>query len=177
MLVTHLFQVAAEVAMEPPVDLSPASLQEARESVLAAFRPLAKEDVVLGQFEGYTDIEGVPDDSTTDTFVAARLWVDTDRWHGVPFLLRTGKKLAASEQKVSLVLRKPDGPVTPVPEHGNVITLSLSGAAAPSTWTSWPRSPAHARADPDPHHARPGRHRRRHPAAALRLAHPRRRHR
>jgi glucose-6-phosphate 1-dehydrogenase len=130
MLVTHLFQVAAEVAMEPPVDLSPESLQEARESVLAAFRPLAKEDVVLGQFEGYTDIEGVPADSTTDTFVAARLWVDTDRWHGVPFLLRTGKKLAASEQRVSLLLRKPDGPVTHVPGHGNVVSLSLSGAGA-----------------------------------------------
>src|SRR4051812_46033860 len=79
MLVTHLFQVAAEVAMEPPASLRPEDLQETREAVLAAFRPLAKEDVVLGQFEGYTDIDGIADDSRTDTFVAARLWVDTDR--------------------------------------------------------------------------------------------------
>ncbi len=130
MLVTHLFQVAAEVAMEPPTDLSPAALQEAREAVLAAFRPLAKEDVVLGQFDGYTGIDGVPDDSVTDTFVAVRLWVDTDRWHGVPFLLRTGKKLAASEQRVSLLMAKPDGPVSRVPGHGNVISLSLAGAGS-----------------------------------------------
>jgi glucose-6-phosphate 1-dehydrogenase len=130
MLVTHLFQVAAEVAMEPPVSLSPADLQEAREAVLSAFRPLSPDDVVLGQFDGYTDIDGIADDSRTDTFVAARLWVDTDRWHGVPFLLRTGKKLAADAQRVSLLLRKPDGPVTSVPGHGNVVSLSLSGEGA-----------------------------------------------
>jgi glucose-6-phosphate 1-dehydrogenase len=127
MLVTHLFQVAAEVAMEPPVSLRPEDLQDAREAVLAAFRPLSKEDVVLGQFEGYTDIEGIADDSQTDTFVAARLWVDTDRWHGIPFLLRTGKRMAQSEQRVSLVLRKPDGPVTQLPGHGNALSLSVAG--------------------------------------------------
>src|SRR3954468_6905230 len=127
MLVTHLFQVAAEVAMEPPVSLSPADLQETREAVLAAFRPLAKEDVVLGQFEGYTDIDGIADDSRTDTFVAARLWVDTDRWHGVPFLLRTGKRMAADAQRVSLLLRQPEGPVKHLPGHGNVVSLSVAG--------------------------------------------------
>jgi len=132
MLVTHLFQVAAEVAMEPPVSLAPADLQAARESVMAAFRPLDPEDdVVLGQYEGYTDIDGVPDDSTTDTFVAARLWVDTDRWRGVPFLLRTGKELARSAQRVSLVMRRPEGPVkTDAHDHGNVISLSLSGSGS-----------------------------------------------
>jgi glucose-6-phosphate 1-dehydrogenase len=127
MLVTHLFQVAAEVAMEPPASLAPADLQEARESVLAAFRPLTRDDVVLGQFEGYRDIDGVPDDSTTDTFVAARVWVDTDRWRDVPFLLRTGKKMADGAQRVSLVLRRPDGPVPDVPGTGNVVSLSLAG--------------------------------------------------
>src|SRR3954454_891539 len=81
MLATHLFQVAAEVAMEPPRKLDAAGLGTAREDVIRHFRPLdPANDVVLGQFEGYRDIEGVPDDSTTDTFVAARLWVDTDRW-------------------------------------------------------------------------------------------------
>jgi glucose-6-phosphate 1-dehydrogenase len=130
MLVTHLFQVAAEVAMEPPLSLAPRDLQDAREAVLAAFRALAPEDVVLGQFDGYTDIDGIDDDSQTDTFVAARLWVDTDRWHGVPFLLRTGKQLAGDAQRVSLLLHKPDGPVTSVPGHGNVLSLSLSGEGA-----------------------------------------------
>jgi len=129
MLVTHLFQVTAEVAMEPPASMSPDDLQDARESVLAAVRPLTKDDVVLGQFEGYTDIEGVADDSTTDTFVAARVWVDTDRWHGVPFLLRTGKRLGGDGQRVSLVLRRPDPtPLADLPTRGNVLTVDLKGA-------------------------------------------------
>jgi glucose-6-phosphate 1-dehydrogenase len=130
MLVTHLFQLAAEVAMEPPVSFAAADLLAAREGVLDAFRPLDPDDVVLGQFEGYTDIEGVAEDSTTDTFVAARLWVDTDRWRDVPFLLRTGKRMAASEQRVSLVLRTPESPLDDIPGHGNVLTLSLSGSGA-----------------------------------------------
>lgn len=109
MLVTHLFQVAAEVAMEPPARMDADHLATAREHVISRFRPLdPAKDVVLGQFEGYRDIEGVADDSTTDTFVAARLWVDNERWQGVPFLLRTGKRMAASAQRVTLVLRTPD---------------------------------------------------------------------
>jgi glucose-6-phosphate 1-dehydrogenase len=131
MLVTHLFQVAAEVAMEPPAGLTPTGLQTARESVLACFRPLdPARDVVLGQFEGYLDLDGVADDSRTETFVAARLWVDTDRWRDVPFLLRTGKRMARSAQRVSLWLRPPEGPLDAVPEHGNVVSLSLSGSGS-----------------------------------------------
>jgi glucose-6-phosphate 1-dehydrogenase len=131
MLVTHLFQVAAEVAMEPPASLTPTDLQAARESVLASFRRLdPARDVVLGQFEGYRDLEGVADDSPTDTFVAARLWVDTDRWRDVPFLLRTGKRMTCSAQRVSLLLRRPEGPVDTVPGHGNVVSLSLSGSGS-----------------------------------------------
>jgi glucose-6-phosphate 1-dehydrogenase len=128
MLVTHLVQVAAEVAMEPPASMDAADLQEARESVIAAFRPIDPAEVVLGQFEGYLEIDGVADGSTTDTFSAARLWIDTDRWRGVPFLLRTGKRLAASEQRVSLVMKPVDGPLTHVPEQGNVVTFSLAGS-------------------------------------------------
>ena len=132
MIVTHLFQVAAEVAMEPPLSMDAEDLQSARESVIAAFRPLAPEDVVFGQFEGYTDTEGVADDSTIDTFVAAKLWIDTDRWRDVPFLLRTGKQLAASAQTVSLIFRQPStGPlVKTTPKLGNVLTVDLSGAGA-----------------------------------------------
>ena len=85
MLVTHLFQVAAEIAMEPPATLHADDLQTTRESVIAAFRPIDNSEVVLGQYEGYRDVDGVADDSTTNTFVAARLWIDTDRWRGVPF--------------------------------------------------------------------------------------------
>ena len=127
MVVTHLFQVAAEVAMEPPASLSAEDLAAAREEVIGCFRPLHADDVVLGQFDGYRDIDGVPGDSRTETFVAARMWVDTDRWRGVPFLLRTGKQLAQSRQVVSLVFRDPDAAVHDLPEMGNVLSFDLAG--------------------------------------------------
>lgn len=128
MLVTHLFQVAAEVAMEPPTSLEAEDLQSARETVIGQFRPLDTDEVVLGQYDGYRDVEGVADDSKVDTFVAATLWVDTDRWRGVPFLLRTGKMLGVGEQRVSLVFRKPaDSPLGQLPEDGAVLSFDLSG--------------------------------------------------
>ena len=128
MIVTHLFQLAAEVAMEPPVSLGADDLQAAREAVIAAFRPLSLDDVVLGQYEGYRQVEGIAPDSTMDTFVAAKLWVDTDRWRDVPFFLRTGKRLAKGAQRVSLVLRQPEGPLTHIPPDGNVVTFTLDGS-------------------------------------------------
>ena len=94
MLITHLFQVAAEVAMEPPASMAADDLQSAREEVIGCFRPLDPAEVVLGQYDGYRDVKGIAPDSTTDTFVAARMWVDNDRWRGVPFLMRTGKRMA-----------------------------------------------------------------------------------
>ncbi|TFI45738.1 glucose-6-phosphate dehydrogenase (NADP(+)) [Rhodococcus sp. 1R11] len=128
MLVTHLFQVAAEVAMEPPNSLKAEDLQSARETVIGKFRPLDTDEVVLGQYDGYRDVDGVAEDSTVDTFVAAKLWVDTDRWRGVPFLLRTGKMLGVSNQRVSLVFRQPaDSPLTDLPHDGAVLTFDLSG--------------------------------------------------
>jgi glucose-6-phosphate 1-dehydrogenase len=127
MVVTHLFQVAAEIAMEPPPSLGAGDLLEARESVIACFRPLDPDEVVLGQYDGYRDVEGIAADSDTDTFIAARMWVDTDRWRGVPFLLRTGKRLAVSEQRVTLVLEPPAaGPADDVPP--TAISLSLKGS-------------------------------------------------
>ncbi|MBY6414260.1 glucose-6-phosphate dehydrogenase (NADP(+)) [Rhodococcus sp. BP-252] len=131
MLVTHLFQVAAEVAIEPPASMSAEDLQSARESVIGSFRPIDTSEVVLGQYDGYRDVEGVADDSTVDTFVAAKLWVDTDRWRGVPFLLRTGKMLGVSAQRVSLVFRKPpNSPLTGIPDDGTVLSFDLSGNGA-----------------------------------------------
>ncbi len=128
MLVTHLFQVAAEIAMEPPASLGPLDLQAAREEVIRSFRPLDPAEVVLGQFNGYRDVDGIDPHSTQNTFVAARLWIDTDRWRGVPFYLRTGKRLAATAQRVSLVLRDPAGPLAgQLPSEANVLSFSLAG--------------------------------------------------
>ncbi|HEY0812927.1 MAG TPA: glucose-6-phosphate dehydrogenase [Pseudonocardia sp.] len=127
MVVTHLLQVAAEIAMEPPASLAPGELLDARESVIANFRPIDPSEVVLGQYEGYRDVEHIAADSETDTFIAARMWVDTERWEGVPFLLRTGKRLAVSAQRVTLLLKPTgDGPVADPPS--TAISLSLQGA-------------------------------------------------
>jgi glucose-6-phosphate 1-dehydrogenase len=128
MLVTHLFQVAAEVAMEPPASLGAADLQPAREKVIKSFRQLDPTEVVLGQFAGYRDVPGVAPRSNRDTFVAARLWVDSPRWRGVPFYLRTGKRLAETRQRVSLILRRPQGPLAgQLPPDANVLSFSLAG--------------------------------------------------
>jgi glucose-6-phosphate 1-dehydrogenase len=128
MLVTHLFQVAAEVAMEPPSSLGAGDLQAARENVIRRFRPLNPAEVVLGQFGGYRDIKGVKPRSKTDTYVAAKLWIDNPRWRDVPFFLRTGKRLAVDEQRVSIILRTPRRPLTSLPSQDNVLSFSLSGS-------------------------------------------------
>jgi glucose-6-phosphate 1-dehydrogenase len=128
MLVTHLFQVTAEVAMEPPASLDPLDLQAAREKTISCFRPLDLREVVLGQFDGYRDVPGVDPHSSQNTFVAARLWIDNPSWRDVPFYLRTGKQLAASKQRVSLILREPTGPLAgQLPRYGNVLCFSLAG--------------------------------------------------
>jgi glucose-6-phosphate 1-dehydrogenase len=135
MLITHLFQVAAEVAMEPPASLKAADLQAAREKVIRSFRPLDRAEVALGQFSGYRDVPGVAAGSKQNTFVAARLWIDNPRWRGVPFYLRTGKRLAASKQRVSLILRKPGGPLAAqLPDDSNVLSFSLAGDGEIDLW-------------------------------------------
>jgi glucose-6-phosphate 1-dehydrogenase len=129
MLVTHLFQLAAEVAMEPPASLDAADLQAAREKVIRSFRQLDTAEIVLGQFAGYRDVPGVAARSSRDTYVAARLWIDNPRWRGVPFYLRTGKRMAETAQRISLILRKPaDGPLAgQLPADANVLSFSLAG--------------------------------------------------
>ena len=114
--------------MEPPASLGALDLQAARETVIGNFRPLDPAEVVLGQFDGYRNVPGVDPHSNRDTFVAARLWIDSDRWRGVPFYLRTGKRLAASAQRVSLLLREPAGPFSgQLPADANVLCFSLAG--------------------------------------------------
>jgi len=127
MLVTHLFQLVAEVAMEPPHRLEPDYLAEARAKVIGCFRPLGRADVVVGQYEGYRDTDGVAKDSRTETFVAARVWVDNDRWKGVPFLLRTGKCLAESHQRISVAFKDPVPGLAGQPTAASVLDFELSG--------------------------------------------------
>ncbi len=134
MMVTHLFQVLSVVAMEPPVRLRSGPLTDEKFKVFDSMRQLSADDVVIGQYDGYRDLEGVADDSATDTFVAARVHIDNWRWDGVPFFLRTGKALAAKEQLVTLAFRRPPATMfSEVPESGlerDHLTFDLSGGGA-----------------------------------------------
>lgn len=106
MVVTHLAQVLGFVAMERPSGLDSEALHDAKAAVLADVRPFSPEDAVYGQYDGYREEEGVAGDSTTPTFVALRVWIDNDRWSGVPFLLRTGKALAEGRRVVTIALQE-----------------------------------------------------------------------
>jgi glucose-6-phosphate 1-dehydrogenase len=107
MVVTHLFQVLAFVAMEPPVALGAAALRAEKQKVFDALEPLDVRHVVRGQYRGYRSEPGVPPDSDTETMVALRARVDNWRWQGVPFYLRSGKSMAESRQVVTLGFREP----------------------------------------------------------------------
>jgi glucose-6-phosphate 1-dehydrogenase len=107
MVVTHLFQVLGFVAMEPPTSLQPKALGLEREKVFDSMPPLSPDGVVRGQYAGYRDEEGVAADSETETFVALRAFVDNWRWEGVPFYLRTGKRLAESRHLLTVAFREP----------------------------------------------------------------------
>ena len=107
MIATHLCQVLGFVAMEPPVHLDAVSLRNEKAKVFAAMRPLDPDRVIFGQYDGYRDEEDVDDDSEVETFVALETYVDTERWQGVPFYLRTGKALGATRRTVTLTFRTP----------------------------------------------------------------------
>jgi glucose-6-phosphate 1-dehydrogenase len=107
MIVTHLFQLLGFVAMEPPTSLGPKALGVEREKVFESMPPLRPEDVVRGQYEGYREEEGVAADSDTETFVAVKCFVDDWRWEGVPFFLRSGKRLAESRHLLTIAFRQP----------------------------------------------------------------------
>jgi glucose-6-phosphate 1-dehydrogenase len=174
MLVAHMFQVAAEVAMEPPASLDALGLQAAREKVISCFRPLDPQEVVLGQFDGYREVPGVDPHSGRDTFVAARLWTDNPRWRHVPFYLRTGKRLAASKQRVSLILREPPGPCpASCPAMGRAVLLAggrRGNRPVPGGKEARARAGPRRRPRVDP----AGQPARRRPAATVRAADPRR---
>jgi glucose-6-phosphate 1-dehydrogenase len=102
MVVTHLMQILGIVALEPPSRIDGESLQLERTKVFEAVRPLDRDRVVFGQYEGYRDADGVADDSTVETLAAVEVYVDTWRWSGVPFYLRTGKSMAEGRRTVTI---------------------------------------------------------------------------
>ena len=103
----HLFQVVALLAMEPPAYRGFEAVHGGQFNVFKAIRPLTPDDVVRGQFIGYRDEAGVAKDSDVETFCALRLYIDSWRWAGVPWYLRSGKCLAETATEVLVKLKPP----------------------------------------------------------------------
>jgi len=134
MVVTHLFQILAFVAMEPPPALEPSSISEEKNKVFRSMLPIDPHDVVRGQYNGYRTEEGVSPESETETFIALKCSIDNWRWAGVPFFLRTGKRLAEGQRIISIAFREPPKSMFPAdsgvgaqgPDH---LTFDLADAS------------------------------------------------
>jgi len=103
----HLLQMVALLAMEPPVDDSAQSLREEKIKVLRAMREADPSRAVLGQYVGYLDEPGVAAESSTETFVAMELFIDSWRWSDVPFVIRAGKAMAETLTEAVIEFRAP----------------------------------------------------------------------
>jgi glucose-6-phosphate 1-dehydrogenase len=103
----HLFQVLANLAMEPPPRTDSESIRDEKVKVLKAIPPLKAEDLVRGQFRGYRNEKGVAPDSHVETFAALRLEIDSWRWKGVPFYIRAGKCLPVTCAEIVVRFRQP----------------------------------------------------------------------
>ena len=102
MVVTHLLQILGIVALEPPSRIDAEALHLERTKLFEAIRPVDPDRVVFGQYEGYRDEDDVAADSQRETFAALEVYVDSWRWSGVPFYLRTGKSLAEGRRTVTI---------------------------------------------------------------------------
>jgi glucose-6-phosphate 1-dehydrogenase len=134
MVVTHLLQVLAFVAIEPPTALEPRAISEEKNKVFRSLLPIEPAHVVRGQYEGYRSEEGVAPHSDTETFVALKCAIDNWRWAGVPFYLRTGKRMPEGQRIVSIAFREAPKSMFPAgsgvgsqgPDH---LTFDLADAA------------------------------------------------
>jgi glucose-6-phosphate 1-dehydrogenase len=134
MVVTHLFQILAFMAMESPTSLEPGPISEEKNKVFRSLLPIDPKDVVRGQYTGYRSEEGVDPESDVETFVALKCSIDNWRWAGVPFFLRTGKRLEEGQRIISIAFREPPKSMFPVgsgigaqgPDH---LTFDLADAS------------------------------------------------
>ena len=126
----HMFQLVALLAMEPPAYRGFKAVHAAKAGVFHAMRPLVADDVVRGQYAGYRDEPGVAVDSDVETFCALRLFVDSWRWAGVPWYVRSGKCLPMSAAEVLVQLKPPPQPLfgdsAPVDGRANYFRFRLS---------------------------------------------------
>jgi glucose-6-phosphate 1-dehydrogenase len=134
MVVTHLFQILGFMAMEPPTALAPGPINEEKNKVFRSMLPIDPKHVVRGQYTGYRSEAGVNPKSDTETFIALKCAIDNWRWAGVPFFLRTGKRLAEGQRIISIAFREPPKSMFPPgsgvcaqgPDH---LTFDLADAA------------------------------------------------
>ena len=134
MVVTHLFQILAFMAMEAPTNLAPKPISEEKNKVFRSMLPIQPADVVRGQYTGYRAEEGVSAESDAETFIALKCSIDNWRWAGVPFYLRTGKRLAEGQRIISIAFREPPKSMFPadsgVGAHGpDHLTFDIADAS------------------------------------------------
>lgn len=106
-VVNHLMQVLAVAAMEPPAGNGAEALKDAKFALLRSVEAADPARYVRGQYDGYLDIDGVAKNSATETYAALRLQIDNWRWAGVPWFIRTGKRLPVTQTELRLVFRRP----------------------------------------------------------------------
>ncbi len=128
----HLLQVVSYLAMEAPSSTYPEAIRDEQAQVLRNVRPLSVDEIVRGQFRGYRDEPGVAPDSYMGTYAALRLYIDSWRWHGIPFYVRAGKSLATTCTEVHVELKRPPPVVFPEPaaEMNNYVRFRLSPQVA-----------------------------------------------
>ncbi len=124
MVTTHLAQLLGFVALEDPHAFRASAIRAAKAATFSAVRPIDPERVVFGQYDGYREEPDVASDSEVETFVAAEVWIDNDRWRDVPFYLRTGKAMADGRRTITVRFRdprhrwlKPEGGGNPEPNE------------------------------------------------------------
>jgi glucose-6-phosphate 1-dehydrogenase len=125
----HILQTVSILAMEPPSGATSEAIRNEQFKVLDSIPPLPPGDVVRGQYEGYREVAGVAPGSRVETYAALRLRVDTWRWGGVPFFIRTGKCLPVTATEVLVELRRP--PVDVFAERGRADTNFLRFRLSP----------------------------------------------
>ena len=148
MVQNHIFQLMALVAMEPPAALDARSIRDEKTKVYKSIRPVAPSNVVRGQYaagklangnptNGYLTAKGVAPGSTTETFVALKLFIDNWRWSGTPFYIRTGKCMPAKVSEVLVRFREPPRTLFLKQETSVVYPNELVIRVAPEEGISW----------------------------------------
>ena len=129
MFQNHLFQLLSLVGIEPPPSFEAEAVRNERVKVFNSIRPIALQDTVRAQYEGYCDLEGVAPSSQTPTFAALKLYIDNWRWKGVPFYLRSGKAMQQRTTEISIEFQRPPHLMFSLPDENqftpNILSLCI----------------------------------------------------